>query len=97
MGFNAGKQASVELGVDLLDLVCVFQAEELIKREMLTMLHYDAVYTPTPAQQGVTPGTKKPAASQRAVLNQAQHLAYLESHPYHQVEQEELQAVSRTR
>lgn len=56
------------------------RAEELIKKEMLTMLHYDAVYSPTPGQLGVNPNSKKP--SQKGVANQAQHLAYLEQHPY---------------
>ena len=27
------------------------RAEELIKREMVTMMHYDALHNPTPAQQ----------------------------------------------
>ena len=48
------------------------QAEELIKREMMTMLHYDAVFSPTAEQ----------LASKRQLMNQAQHLAYLEQHPY---------------
>jgi hypothetical protein len=28
------------------------RAEEMIKREMMIMLHYDCVESPTPAQQG---------------------------------------------
>lgn len=39
---------------------------------MITMLHYDAVFSPTALQQ----------ASKRQVILQAQHLAYLEQHPY---------------
>lgn len=59
------------------------KAEEMIKREMLTMIHYDAAYTPPDiGQQG-----KKPQP-----VNQAQHLAYLEQHPYEQVTEEELRS-----
>lgn len=58
---------------------------------MVTMLHYDSVYNPTLAQQGVLPGTKKP--SQKAVVNQAAHLAFLEDHPYESYEDEDLQEV----
>ena len=71
---------------------CPSQAEELIKREMVTMLHHDAVYSPTPGQQGLVPGSKKP--SQKAVVNQAAHLAFLESHKYDTYEEEEIAEVS---
>ena len=63
-----------------------------MKQEMLTMMHYDALYSPTPQQLGITPGSKKPP-SQKGVVNQAQHLAYLEQNPYAQFEDEELQQV----
>jgi hypothetical protein len=65
--------------------VWYFQAEELIKREMITMLHYDAVYSPPiiPAE------TKK----RGQVTSQAQHLAYLEQHPYQTYSQDQLSQV----
>nr|KAG5703308.1 hypothetical protein BaRGS_025550 [Batillaria attramentaria] len=66
-------------------------AEELIKQEMLIMMHHDAVYSPTPQQLGITPGSKKPP-SQKGVVNQAQHLAYLEENPYDKFDDDDLQA-----
>ncbi|RZF40584.1 hypothetical protein LSTR_LSTR007467 [Laodelphax striatellus] len=54
------------------------KAEELIKQEMITMLHYDAVYTPD---------TEK---TSRSVMSQAQHLAHLEQHPYETFTPQEL-------
>ncbi|KAL8617339.1 CDC5 cell division cycle 5-like protein [Nucella lapillus] len=66
------------------------RAEELIKKEMLTLMHYDALYSPTPQQMGITPGTKKPQG-QKGALNQAQHLAYLEDHPYVKYEDGDIQ------
>ena len=58
------------------------------------MLHYDAVHNPTPAQMGIPPGSKKSQPTQKGVINQAQHLAYLESHPYVHFEEDELILVS---
>ena len=58
---------------------------------MLCMMHYDAVYSPTPGQMGITPGSKKP--SQKGVVNQAQHLAYLESNPYDAFTEDDMQNV----
>ena len=57
------------------------QAEELIKQEMMKMLHNDAVYNPTLAQQGLAASKKGAKPSQRAVVTKAAHLAYLEQHP----------------
>lgn len=56
------------------------QAEELIKQEMITMLHYDALHNPVDA--------KKPA-----VLSQAHHIAYLEQRPYQSFTPEDLAKV----
>ncbi|CAH0702784.1 unnamed protein product [Spodoptera exigua] len=56
-------------------------AEELLKHEMLTMLHYDALRDPPP-------GIDK----KRAVQLQASHLAYLEQNPYEEFSAEELEA-----
>lgn len=50
------------------------KAEEYIKREMVTMLHYDNLKNPVPTVQA--PSVK------RSAVSQAQHLAYLEQHPY---------------
>ena len=55
------------------------------------MLHYDAVYNPTLAQQGIQAGKK--TSTQKAVLNQAQHLAYLETHPYKKYDEYDLEQV----
>lgn len=56
-------------------------AEELLKQEMVTMLHYDALRDPPP-------GVDK----KRAVQLQASHLAYLVQHPYEEFSSEELDA-----
>jgi pre-mRNA-splicing factor CDC5/CEF1 len=65
--------------------VWYFQAEELIKREMITMLHYDAVYSPP-----VIPAETKKRGQ---VTSQAQHLAYLEQHPYETYSQDQVAQV----
>lgn len=65
--------------------VWFLQAEELIKKEMITMLHYDSVYSPP-----VIPAETKKRAQ---VTSQAQHLAYLEQHPYESYGQEQLSQV----
>ncbi|KAJ0178928.1 hypothetical protein K1T71_005703 [Dendrolimus kikuchii] len=57
------------------------QAEELLKAEMVTMLHYDSLRDPP------TGVDKK-----RQVQVQASHLAYLEHHPYEDFSKEELKA-----
>lgn len=65
------------------------KAEELIKREMLIMLHNDCVYNPTDAQLGIAPGTKnKP--SQKSVVNQASHIEFLKRHPLRPVPEEDI-------
>ncbi|KAL4708323.1 hypothetical protein ACJJTC_007729 [Scirpophaga incertulas] len=56
-------------------------AEELLKAEMVTMLHYDALRDPPP-------GVDK----KRVVQAQAAHLAYLEQHPYEEFTAAELDA-----
>lgn len=69
--------------MDLISLYSTYiysipKAEELIKREMITMLHYDALQNPTQSN-------RKSAASS---LAQAQ--TYLEQHPYDIFEEDEL-------
>lgn len=60
------------------------KAEELIKREMMTMLHYDALNDP-PA--GAVSVGKKPQTQQ--------HVAWLEQHPYHNVSVRDREAASK--
>lgn len=67
------------------------RAEELIKREMLVMLHHDVVYNPSETQVGYQSAMKKGRQGQSSALNQAHHLAYLEQHPYEKFEDEELE------
>lgn len=64
------------------------KAEELIKQEMIIMQHYDAIQSPTPAQLGIAPGSKK--TSSNSIINQAQHVAYMEQHPYEKFNPDEL-------
>lgn len=56
------------------------KAEELIKREMVTMLHYDALHTPA----GIS--TRK-----GNIAAEALHRDHLERHPYRRYEEEELE------
>ncbi|KAG0411959.1 hypothetical protein HPB47_010910 [Ixodes persulcatus] len=62
------------------------RAEELIKQEMLVMQHYDALHHPT-AHQRPGGGPRKGAP-----MDEAQHLAYLDRHPYRKYSQEDLEA-----
>ncbi|KAG7153621.1 Cell division cycle 5-like protein-like [Homarus americanus] len=56
------------------------KAEELIKREMVTMLHYDALHTPA------GPPTRK-----GSVVAEAQHRDHLERHPYKRYTEAEIE------
>lgn len=56
------------------------------------MLHFDAVHSPTLQQMGLAPGMKKPPG-QKSIINQAQHLAFLEQHPFVKHKDEDLQKV----
>lgn len=56
------------------------KAEELIKREMVAMLHYDNLKNPVPSQ----------VSGKRPAVTQAQHLAYLEQNPYENMSADEL-------
>ena len=60
---------------------------------MITMLHHDAAFNPTLSQQGIAPGSKKGQPSQKAVINQAQHLAYLEKKPYKEYSEQQMKDV----
>lgn len=57
------------------------------------MQHFDAVHTPTPAQMGMVPVKK----NQKNVTTQAQHLSYLQQHPYDKLTEEELEQVHTAR
>ena len=52
------------------------------------MFHYDAFKNPTAAQQGLKDGAKKP--SQKGLQSHQQHQMYLETHPYNDIDENEL-------
>merc|ERR1712156_1009913 len=66
------------------------KAEELIKREMLVMMHYDCLETPTPAQRGE--GNKKKTGADRGIVNEQLHRQYLDKHPYQTFSDEDMTA-----
>ena len=51
------------------------KAEEMIKKEMLVMLHYDALKNPIMSQFGMTNGSKN-SLSQLKVMNPERHVSY---------------------
>lgn len=59
------------------------KAEEIIKEEMITMLHYDGLKNPV-QEAGSNKKNEK--------MVQASYAAYLEQHPYSEVSEEEMQA-----
>lgn len=66
-------------------------AEELIKQEMITMLHHDCLHHPlanvaNQLQRGKTKGLA-------STPNNASHISYLETHPYKPVSTEEMEEV----
>merc|ERR1711962_735544 len=69
------------------------KAEEMIKREMILMLHHDCLETPTLAQQGAVGGRK--GDRERGIVNESQHRAYLDRHPYREVAKEDLEAAKQ--
>ncbi|XP_026681581.1 cell division cycle 5-like protein isoform X2 [Diaphorina citri] len=60
------------------------KAEELIKQEMITMLHYDALETPL--------SVDKKAAKQSNILTDEEHYNFLKHRPYRNFSLEELEA-----
>jgi len=66
------------------------RAEELIKREMIVMMHHDCVETPTPAQMGEGGKKAKAEGGERAIVNEQLHRLFLEKHPYQQFSEEEV-------
>ncbi|XP_057704716.1 cell division cycle 5-like protein [Corythoichthys intestinalis] len=62
-------------------------AEELIKQEMITMMHYDCLHHPTAAGQLQRAKGRGPASAS----NNALHIAYLDTHPYNTVSTEDME------
>jgi pre-mRNA-splicing factor CDC5/CEF1 len=56
------------------------KAEELIKKEMLVMLHFDAMYTPTASQCGLN--SKKQTTFIPQPLNYDKHKSFLNENKY---------------
>lgn len=71
------------------------QAEELIKEEMLVMLHHDVLTDPTLNQCGIPAGSKKPAKiGQLKPLHVERHQSYLKDKGYERFSLEEIDQVS---
>merc|ERR1711997_1282419 len=73
------------------------RAEELIKREMIVMMHHDCIETPTPAQMGEGSSGKKKKSNMddgRSILNEANHRAYLDKHPYQRFDDDDIAAAN---
>lgn len=67
-------------------------AEELIKQEMITMLHHDCLHHPSAnaANQLQRGKTRGPTSAS----NNASHIAYLETHSYKSISTEEMEQVT---
>ena len=63
------------------------KAEEMIKKEMILMLHHDCLESPTLSQQG---GADKAKKGERGIVNEASHRNYLDRHPYKEYSKEEM-------
>lgn len=68
-------------------------AEELIKQEMITMLHYDSLHHPSANAAGQLQRGKTRGPT--STSNNASHIAHLETHPYKPVSTEEMEQVTR--
>lgn len=67
-------------------------AEELIKQEMNTMMHFDCLHHPSgSAASQLQRGKNRGPAS---TSNNASHIAYLEAHPYKPIVPEEMEQVA---
>jgi len=64
------------------------KAEEMIKREMILMMHHDCLETPTLAQQGAGGAGSK--HKERGIVNESVHRGYLDRHPYKEVATEDM-------
>merc|ERR1712112_747402 len=65
------------------------KAEEMIKREMILMMHHDCLETPTLAQQGAAGSKHKDR--ERGIVNESVHRGYLDRHPYKEVSTEDME------
>merc|ERR1719357_2400866 len=65
------------------------KAEEMIKKEMILMLHHDCLESPTLSQQG---GADKAKKGERGIVNESVHRGYLDRHPYKEVSTEDMDA-----
>ena len=69
-------------------------AEELIKEEMLVMLHHDALADPTFNQCGIPAGARRPVkASGLKPLHVDRHQGYLKENRYERFSLEEIEQV----
>uniref|UniRef100_A0A5F8HHZ1 Cell division cycle 5-like protein n=1 Tax=Monodelphis domestica TaxID=13616 RepID=A0A5F8HHZ1_MONDO len=66
------------------------KSEELIKKEMITMLHYDLLHHPYGEQAGNKKG--KPLGFGN---NSTEHITYLEHNPYEKFSKDELKKINR--
>ncbi|CAG2106212.1 unnamed protein product, partial [Medioppia subpectinata] len=69
------------------------RAEELIKEEMLVMLHYDAVHNPTDSQ--LMASSYRSARSGNQSNPNAVHTTFLEKHPYVKYSKDQLAAAKQ--
>ncbi|CAB4060899.1 CDC5L [Lepeophtheirus salmonis] len=66
------------------------KAEELIKREMIVMLHHDSLETPTNAQMGQDDNKGSCKKKERFIHNESVHRSYISKYPYHNFTDEEM-------
>merc|ERR1712223_488196 len=72
------------------------KAEELIKREMIVMMHHDCIETPTASQMGEGSSKKKKMTDhERGILNEATHRQYLDKHPYQRFNDEDIESAKK--
>ncbi|CAB1331020.1 unnamed protein product [Coregonus sp. 'balchen'] len=64
------------------------QAEEIIKKEMITMLHFDCLHHPPANQQ------RSKQRGPASTSNNAEHIAHLDRHPYQPISNEDLAQAS---
>ena len=70
------------------------QAEELSKQELIPMLHHDCLHHPAPG--GPSQPQRSKSRGPASTSNNAEHIAYLDSHLYQTVSNEELAQVRPT-
>ena len=67
------------------------KAEEMIKEEMLIMLHFDALRNPTENQCGLVQNGPKKTAAQLKPINADRHISYLRDNGYNEFSLDELE------